>query len=116
MTPDVPARPATFVNEVTPMPRRARPKEEGMKGVTCPECAKTFETPRQLGPHRNKAHGYRRGKGKAVRKKTAQRDEPKVRKPRRKSSLLADLISRLEAKKAEIEATLATLRAAEQLL
>ena len=35
----------------------------------CPECGKEFASPRSLGPHRNKAHGYRTGPGKPVIKK-----------------------------------------------
>lgn len=32
--------------------------------IKCPDCDKTFDSPGQLGPHRNKAHGFRASDGK----------------------------------------------------
>lgn len=43
--------------------------------IKCPDCDKTFTSVRALGPHRNKAHGYRVSDGKNNLKRAQGRDD-----------------------------------------
>ena len=50
--------------------------------IKCPDCAATFDEARQLGPHRNKAHGYRVSDGKNKVSRAQKHGQPRPKKKR----------------------------------
>lgn len=114
--------PAQFIHEIEPSPKATRAvREVSMRTHQCPECPKTFKSARQLGPHRNKAHGFRREKKPAKAPASQRSRKPRKVKTARRPATGAPLgfqatLARLKTKRDDIDAAIRTLEKVEELL